>query len=422
MSDPLVSQYITQAAIARGIDPQIALRVYQSEGAGGWQSNVYKNGQREKSYGPYQLYTGGGLGNEFQQKTGLDPSDPSTWKQNIDFALDKAKEGGWGPWYGAKKVGITGMAGINGAKPMLLGPSNNAGAAPAPSGNAGMDKSLLGNLLNQGGAGGLLGGSGKKDLGKMLLALGAGIASGSTEGWGAGIGRGLGLAHQSKQDSEDDKMRQAMFLRQLLGDQATQTFRDKQLAQGDERNAISRKNAENAGVPAGYERRPDGSFSFKKGGPADPEVIKEHSLARGRGADVPQAVRTEAIKADQAFKTLTTSLDDYEKTVKRTGNVFLPGVDADTVARERTNIQLQMKELFNLGVLNGPDLALMENMLFNPTAGFTSGFSFNPTARVEKSVKGLKEILRGIRNSKTKAIGLPDIEAPSETDDPLGIR
>lgn len=109
-----MTSYIQQAAQSRSIDPQTAVRVAKAEGLqpGVWQSNVMNDGQREQSYGPFQLYMGGGLGNEFQQQTGLDPRDQSTWRQQIDFSLDKAKQGGWGPWNGAKAIGLDQWAGL----------------------------------------------------------------------------------------------------------------------------------------------------------------------------------------------------------------------------------------------------------------------------------------------------------------------
>jgi len=113
-SDAEVQDYLIQASKARGIDPKTTLNVWAHEGKGAWQSNYVKNGKREPSYGPLQLYTGGGLGNKFRQQTGLDPADPKNWKQGVDFALDYAKENGWGSWYGAKRAGITGKMGING--------------------------------------------------------------------------------------------------------------------------------------------------------------------------------------------------------------------------------------------------------------------------------------------------------------------
>lgn len=110
-----IEAYIRHAAQKRGIDPEVALKVAMSEGGVNdpfRQSDVVKNGVREQSYGPFQLYMNGGLGNEALEK-GIDPR--KDWQSGIDFALDKAKEGGWGPWYGAQKIGVTGMQGIGGA-------------------------------------------------------------------------------------------------------------------------------------------------------------------------------------------------------------------------------------------------------------------------------------------------------------------
>ncbi len=132
-----VHAYIAAKAKELGIDPKVALEVWSREGKAGWQSNYVKNGKREKSYGPYQLYTEGGLGNKFQAETGLDPSDPANWRQGVDFALQQAKSGGWGPWYGAKKAGITGYEGINGV-PALFTPGGGAVAAAGTARNIGL--------------------------------------------------------------------------------------------------------------------------------------------------------------------------------------------------------------------------------------------------------------------------------------------
>jgi hypothetical protein len=114
-----VGKYIVQAAQARGIDPNVALQVWRSEGKGGY---VGDNGS---SFGPLQLHYGGvakggnsvpGLGDEFTKQTGLDARNPDTWKQQIDFSLDKAKTGGWTPWHGWKGDP---MAGIGGQPPRV---------------------------------------------------------------------------------------------------------------------------------------------------------------------------------------------------------------------------------------------------------------------------------------------------------------
>ena len=110
-----VASYIAKAAAQRGIDPAIALAVAKSEGGlSSWnlQSSVMKNGIREQSYGPFQLYMNGGLGNKFMSQTGLDPRLAANGPAGIDFALDYASKNGWGSWYGAAKAGISKWQGI----------------------------------------------------------------------------------------------------------------------------------------------------------------------------------------------------------------------------------------------------------------------------------------------------------------------
>jgi len=110
-----IASYISQAAAKRGIDPDIALRVAKSEGGlSSWnmQSLYKKNGVQEPSFGPFQLYKGGGLGNDFMRKTGLDPALAANGPAGVDFALDHASKNGWGAWYGAGKAGISNWQGI----------------------------------------------------------------------------------------------------------------------------------------------------------------------------------------------------------------------------------------------------------------------------------------------------------------------
>jgi hypothetical protein len=112
-----IEAHIRQSAQARGIDPDVAVRVAMSEGGlkdPVRQSDFVKNGVREQSYGPFQLYMGGGLGNR-ALAAGIDPRDPEQWRAGIDFALDEAAKRGWGQWYGAARVGIGNHEGIGGA-------------------------------------------------------------------------------------------------------------------------------------------------------------------------------------------------------------------------------------------------------------------------------------------------------------------
>jgi hypothetical protein len=118
MNNAQIEAAIRSEARARGIDPDIAVRVWQSEGKGGYV------GDRGSSFGPFQLHYGGvasggmaakGLGDKFTATTGLDARDPSTTLAQIRFSLDEAARGGWGPWHG-----WTGLprAGLAGAHPM----------------------------------------------------------------------------------------------------------------------------------------------------------------------------------------------------------------------------------------------------------------------------------------------------------------
>jgi hypothetical protein len=100
----VMEQFIRSEAIKRGIDPDQAMRVARSEGfrPDTWQSNVVGPSGREQSYGPFQLFMGGGLGNAFMKAYGEDPRNPSSAQDQVRFALDYAKRAGWSPWHGWK--------------------------------------------------------------------------------------------------------------------------------------------------------------------------------------------------------------------------------------------------------------------------------------------------------------------------------
>jgi hypothetical protein len=141
------SDLITRSAQKYGIDPRTALRVARSEGGtSGWiRSRYSKGGYQEPSYGPFQLLVGGegtgfprGMGNDFMDATGLDPRDPANADAAIDYAMSRAKQDGWGAWYGAAKSGIgrrdgIGTGGATGFDVASAGPSLNLpSAVPAP--------------------------------------------------------------------------------------------------------------------------------------------------------------------------------------------------------------------------------------------------------------------------------------------------
>lgn len=119
-----IEKLIRREAYVRGIDPDIAVKVFHSEGKGAYQSQVARSGEgsdggKEASYGPYQLYTGGGLGNEYEKVTGrklVNDNNLEGITTQVRFSLDKAVEQGWSPWYGAAKVGVNKRDGLAKAK------------------------------------------------------------------------------------------------------------------------------------------------------------------------------------------------------------------------------------------------------------------------------------------------------------------
>lgn len=124
MSPSAVENYIRQGALRRGIDPNIAATVFRGESS----FNPAARGDNNTSFGPTQLHYGGGLGDVFTQQTGLHASDPSTWRQQVDFSLDQARQGGWGPWHAWKGHPYAGIGTVQQASvdPLQQGLKNAA--------------------------------------------------------------------------------------------------------------------------------------------------------------------------------------------------------------------------------------------------------------------------------------------------------
>lgn len=193
-----IASYIAKAATARGIDPDIALRVAKAEGGlDSWnlQSGYSKNGFREPSYGPFQLLKGGpgtgfpkGMGNDFMARTGLDPALAANGPAGIDFALDGAKQNGWGAWYGAAKVGVGQWDGIGAAGDAAGKFAEATSAATDSLGAFGNGLGQMGNTLAQG-ATGAAGGSG----GGLFGWLGGLFGGGGSQWNAAASGKITGL-------------------------------------------------------------------------------------------------------------------------------------------------------------------------------------------------------------------------------------
>jgi len=128
LSQKKIQSIIKSEASLRNISTDSALAIYKAEGSNSYQSSITEGSQkkvggREASYGPFQLYVGGGLGNEYEEQTGRSLSLDNTLEgitKQIQFALDKAAEGkSWKPWSGHEAAGLDPTEGLNNAKPIF---------------------------------------------------------------------------------------------------------------------------------------------------------------------------------------------------------------------------------------------------------------------------------------------------------------
>ena len=86
-----------------------------------------------------------------------------------------------------------------------------------------------------------------------------------------------------------------------------------------------------------------------------------------------------------------------------TREVFNRGaVAAEESARK--NLQIQLKELFNLGVLNGPDLVLLEQFTGDDFFGFTT-----TDANKFAKLKSVEDYIRNRVNASLSTAGLPKL-------------
>lgn len=134
-----IASYIYGRAPEFNVDPDLALGIARFEGLNPKTIGSETFGNKDArgySFGPFQLFSGssdpskispGGMAYEFMQKYGEAPSR-SNWQQQVDFALDRMKNVGTGPWYAVRDRGgpqAVAAGGREYATSMgLLGPNN----------------------------------------------------------------------------------------------------------------------------------------------------------------------------------------------------------------------------------------------------------------------------------------------------------
>jgi hypothetical protein len=135
-SPEVIEKSIRDKFSARGIDPDIAVRVAKSEGLFAYKYSP--TGQSfipgEQSFGPFQLnYSpkGTSLGDRFTRETGLDARNPATVDKQIDFVAEWVRKHGWGDfhgWKGDRFAGINREGAAPNATTVNIGTLNVNGA------------------------------------------------------------------------------------------------------------------------------------------------------------------------------------------------------------------------------------------------------------------------------------------------------
>jgi len=93
-----------------------------------------------------------------------------------------------------------------------------------------------------------------------------------------------------------------------------------------------------------------------------------------------------------------TSLAAYKDMLRKTGTEYWPGKNKLAIGGLHKDMLLEMKELYNLGVLSGPDMGIMEDIMKDPTQFFSQAYSgddllYQIENTVEPKLKAARERL-----------------------------
>jgi hypothetical protein len=253
---------------------------------------------------------------------------------------------------------------------------------------------------------------------QTLLSLGLGLMQGAGPSFTpTSLGQVLGQAGQG-----------AMQTGQSLTDRAVaQALRGRQLAkEQSEEDRLKRARESAAGaVPANLRDSfmLDPATAQAAAGlapqPTKPDFVKDFKLPDGStisgyitpqgfmpiGGPVAPEPTVDEKKQVLALRTAQDTLNNLQNTFKETGTEMLPTAKAATLQSQYRNLQLQLKELYNLGVLNGPDLGILENVLIDPTS---AGASLLSNDRVKAS---FDEVQRFINNKESALLQSSGVRA-----------
>ena len=140
--------------------------------------------------------------------------------------------------------------------------------------------------------------------------------------------------------------------------------------------------------------------------------------------------------AARSFQGLMKSLQDYETFFNADNNLdgqpdgstAWPGARKDELSVRHRDLQMQMKELYNLGVLNGPDLDLMNQILLDPTSITGNvmdlmGGEKDMEKRIPANIQQVRQLMINRSTPALQQLGIdPQSLMPSEEDDAAFLR
>jgi hypothetical protein len=127
--------------------------------------------------------------------------------------------------------------------------------------------------------------------------------------------------------------------------------------------------------------------------------------------EIPESIRKETAAID----ILVDELDNLEEIIKRNGTTIVPGPALQEITTALNSAQIAYKTAAGLGVLNGPDLAIMEQALGDPTSAIAKLRGRGTSAQVLTALKGVREAQARRRAINERAFGVPARPAPPPT-------
>lgn len=174
--------------------------------------------------------------------------------------------------------------------------------------------------------------------------------------------------------------------------------------------------------PRGMFWQEDSQFRLAPGG--NFAAGKEYRTADMSGIAPSGVGETNALNAAaRSFQGFMKSLADYETTFAEGGSTAWPGKRRDELSIAHRDLQMQMKELYNLGVLNGPDLSLMNQILIDPTsivgnAMDVLGGGKDMEKRIPANIQQVRQLMVNRTTPALQQLGIdPQQLMPAQEDD-----